>query len=92
MFCFVCGKRQFSMCASKELRAGAVAYRARGAPGDATRADLLEQAARNAAARELLWQRAEYTPQEQTQLAECWWREELALARSLRPGAEPRVA
>jgi len=80
------------MCVSTELRAGAAAYRATAAPGDAARADLLEEAARNAAARELLWQRAEYTPQEQTQLAECWWQEELALARALRPRAEPRVA
>jgi hypothetical protein len=88
MFRFAYGKRQFSMSASEELRAAAAVYRARAAPGDATRADLLEEVAQNAAARERMWQLAEYIPQEQTQLAECWWRDELAIARALRPDSE----
>jgi hypothetical protein len=73
------------MHASEEMRAAAVAYRAKGSPGDADLADLLEQAARNAAAREHTWQQAGYSAQEQTQLAEFWWRNELAIARVLRP-------
>ena len=42
-------------------------------------------AARKASVKEGMWQLAGYSPQEQTQLAECWWRNELAIARALRP-------
>ncbi|MBV8995006.1 MAG: hypothetical protein JO287_15205 [Pseudonocardiales bacterium] len=79
------------MAASDEMRAAAVAYRARGSPGDARIADLLEQAAQKAAAREGIWQLAGYSPQEQTQLAECWWRHELTIARAL-PRSGERTA
>jgi hypothetical protein len=70
------------------MRAAAAACRRRASPGDADLADLLEDAARKAAAREHLWQQAGYSPQEQTQLAEFWWRNELAIARALCPHAE----
>jgi hypothetical protein len=73
------------MHASEELRAAAATYRARGARGDAALADRLEEAARNATARQGAWRLAGYTPQEQEQLTECWWRNELALARAIRP-------
>jgi hypothetical protein len=76
------------MHASDEMRAAAAAYRARAAPGDAERADLLEQTARKAAAREGVWRQAGYSQQEQRQLAECWWQHELGVARALRPHAE----
>ena len=72
------------MQASEEMRAAAATYRARGAPGDAEVADRLEAAARNAATRERTWQLAGYSAQEQTQLSEFWWRNELAFARVLR--------
>jgi hypothetical protein len=67
------------------MRAAAAAYRARASPDDAALADRLEEGARNAAAREGMWQLAGYSSQEQLQLAECWWRNELAIARALRP-------
>ena len=70
------------MHASAEIRAAAAAYRARASVGDDKLADLLEEAARKAAAREGIWQLAGYSAQEQTQLAECWWRNELAIARA----------
>ena len=73
-----------SVHASEEIRAAAATYRARGAPGDAEVADRLEAAARNAATRERTWQLAGYSAQEQTQLSEFWWRNELAFARMLR--------
>jgi hypothetical protein len=76
------------MHAPDEMRAAAVAYRARAAPGDTALADLLEEAARNAAAREAMWHLSGYSAQEQTQLAECSWRHELAIARALRPNSE----
>lgn len=72
------------MYASEEIRAAAATYRARGAPGDAEVADRLEAAARNAATRERTWQLAGYSAQEQTQLSQFWWRNELAFARVLR--------
>ena len=78
----------FSVRASEEMRAGAATYRARGAPGDAEVADRLEEAARNAATRASAWQLAGYSVQEQTRLAEFWWRNELAIARALRPESE----
>jgi hypothetical protein len=71
--------------ASDEMRAAAAAYRARGSIGDAELAELLEEAARNASSRERLWQLAGHSTQEQTQLAEFWWRNELAIARALPP-------
>ena len=76
------------MHASDEMRAAAAAYRARALPRDVAVADLLEGAARNAAAREGMWQLAGYSAQEQAQLAECWWRNELAIARALHPDSE----
>lgn len=76
------------MHTSKELRAAAATYRARGAPGDAALADHLEGAAQNAAVRQRAWRLAGYTPQEQKQLTECWWRNELARARAIRPQPE----
>ena len=76
------------MQASEEMRAAAATYRARGAPGDAEVADRLEAAARNAATREHTWQLAGYSAQEQTQLSEFWWRNELAFARALRSPRE----
>ncbi|MBV9058601.1 MAG: hypothetical protein JO296_21750 [Pseudonocardiales bacterium] len=76
------------MSASSELLAAAVGYRARATPGDIHLAECLEQAAHNAAARESAWEVAGYSTQEQTQLAECWWRNELAVARSLHPWRE----
>lgn len=76
------------MSASRELLAAAVAYRARAAPGDIHCAECLEQAARNAAARESAWELAGYSAQEQSQLAECWWRDELTIARALRTWRE----
>jgi hypothetical protein len=72
------------MRASEEMRVAAAAYRARATPRDADLADLLEEAAQSAAAREDTWQLAGYSAQEQTQLAEFWWRNELAIARALR--------
>jgi hypothetical protein len=78
----------FSVQASEEMRAAAATYRARGAPGDAEVADRLEEAARNAAMRESVWQLAEYSTQEQTQLSEFWWRNELAIAPALHPPAQ----
>jgi hypothetical protein len=72
------------MRASQEIRAAAAAYRARGSSRDTELADRLEEAARNAAARERVWQLAGYSTQEQTQLSEFWWRNELAAARVLR--------
>jgi hypothetical protein len=80
------------VAASDELRAAAVAYRARGSPGDGELADLLDQAAQKAAAREGVWQLAGYSPQEQTQLAECWWRNELTMARALLPSSGDRTS
>ena len=77
-----------SVQASEEMRAAAAAYRARASPGDAALADCLEEGARNAAAREGMWQLAGYSAQEQTQLAECWWRNELTIARALPSGPE----
>ena len=71
------------MRASEEIRAAAAAYRARGSSRNTELADRLEEAARNAAARERVWQLAEYSTQ-QTQLSEFWWRNELAAARALR--------
>jgi tRNA U34 5-methylaminomethyl-2-thiouridine-forming methyltransferase MnmC len=73
---------------SEEIRAAAATYRARGAPGDADVADRLEEAARNAATRASVWQLAGYSAQEQPQLAEFWWRNELAIARVLRPESD----
>ena len=75
----------FCVRASEELRGAAATYRASGLPGDTALADRLEDAARSATAREGVWQQAGYTPEEQKQLAECWWRNELAIARALRP-------
>lgn len=74
------------MHASDEMLAAAAAYRARASLGDDNLADLLEEAARNAAARERTWQLAGYSAHEQTQLGECWWRNELAIARALPNG------
>ena len=54
------------MHASDEMRAAAAAYRARALPSDSAVADLLEGAARKAAAREGMWQLAGYTAQAQT--------------------------
>lgn len=65
------------------MRAAAAAYRSRASLGDDKLADLLEETARKAAAREGIWQLARYSAQEQTELAECWWRNELAIARAL---------
>lgn len=73
------------MQVSDEMRAAAAAYRARGSIGDVERAELLEEAARNASTRERVWQLAGYSTQEQAQLAEFWWRNELAIARVLPP-------
>ena len=73
------------MDASEELRDAATSYRAAAAsPRDAALADLLEEAARKAAVREAGWQLAGYSPAEQQQLAESWWRNELAVARGRR--------
>jgi hypothetical protein len=77
-------KHHFRVHASEEMRAAAATYRARGAPGDAEVADRLEEAAQNAATRETVWQLAGYTTEETTQLSEFWWRNELAIARTLR--------
>lgn len=71
--------------ASDELRTAAAAYRARGSTHDAKLADLLEEAAQKASTRERIWQQAGYSTQEKTQLAEFWWRNELAIARALPP-------
>jgi hypothetical protein len=77
----------YGVHASDEMAAAAAAYRVRSLPGDAELADLLEETARKAAAREGIWQLAGYSPQEQMQLAECWWRNELAIARALLPSS-----
>jgi hypothetical protein len=74
-----------SVHASEEIRAAAATYRARGAPGDADVADRLEEAARNVATRASVWQLAGYSAQEQTQLAEFWWRNELAIREYYAP-------
>jgi hypothetical protein len=73
----------YDVHASDEMRAAAATYRTMGSPDDAALADLLDEAARKAAARQHIWQLAEYSAEEQTQLAENWWRNELALARAL---------
>jgi non-ribosomal peptide synthetase component E (peptide arylation enzyme) len=78
----------YSVHASDEMRAAAAAYRARDYQGDAELADLLEETARKAADRVSVWQLAEYSAEEQMQLAECWWRNELAIARALHPDAK----
>jgi hypothetical protein len=75
----------YGVHASDEMAAAAAAYRARAFPGDAELADLLEEAARKAAEREGIWQLAGYSSEEQMQLAECWWRNELAIARASDP-------
>lgn len=77
-------RHHFSMHASEEIRTAAAAYRAEApSPGDSEVAERLEEAAKNAATREHTWQLAGYSTQEQTQLSECWWRNELAIARAL---------
>lgn len=77
-------KHHFSMYASEEIRAAAAAYRIRAAsPRDSELADRLEESAQSAATRERTWQLAGYSTQEQTQLSEFWWRNELAFARAL---------
>lgn len=67
------------------MRATAAAYRARASAGDAELANLLDYTAQKAAARESIWQSAGYSPEEQVQLAERWWRNELAIARAISP-------